>query len=440
MKKTLYAPVTGVLKSRCCQSVIAFLVLFSGLQSLPLLAAKNDKSLTLGAAISRTIQQNPTLKVFEFRDAAMQGQMQSADLKPALELGVETENFAGSNELSGFDSAELTVSLSSVIELGSKREARTGFVSRNRSLLAVEKQLQSLDLLGEVTRRYIDVLAAQERVGLAMEAAELSNIALDVVKKRARVGSTPEAEVKRASAAAAQSALTLMSERRQLQYLKVALAMLWGEKNPGFSKVEGDLYQFGESIDFNSLYAKVAQNPAVQIFAAQERLQDAEVRLAKTESTANLSWSVGLRQLQESNDTALVAGFSMPLFSGKRNKGAVVTALAERNEIFVQKKIALLEIYTQLFRAFNNRQQAVDSVKRLQSEIVPALEQALEETQQAYQRGRYSYLEYVGARQETLSARRTLIEAASAALMFGATIEQLTAEPLTLSPQKKSLK
>ncbi|MEC7303762.1 MAG: TolC family protein, partial [Pseudomonadota bacterium] len=35
------------------------------------------------------------------------------------------------------------------------------------------------------------------------------------------------------------------------------------------------------------------------------------------------------------------------------------------------------------------------------------------ETQAAYQRGRYGYLDYVSARQELLSARRTQIEAAA---------------------------
>ena len=52
------------------------------------------------------------------------------------------------------------------------------------------------------------------------------------------------------------------------------------------------------------------------------------------------------------------------------------------------------------------------------------------ETQAAYQRGRYGYLDYVSARQELLSAERTQIEAAAAALTYGAEIEQLTAEPL----------
>ena len=145
-----------------------------------------------------------------------------------------------------------------------------------------------------------------------------------------------------------------------------------------------------------------------------------------------------MRRFQANDDSALVAGFSMPLFSSNRNSGAVSTALAQRNEISVQKEVALLSMHTQLFHAFHNRRQAILAAKELQSTIIPALSNALKETQTAYQRGRYGYLEYVSARQELLNARRTLIESASSALTYGAEIEQLTAEPLSATQYGES--
>lgn len=396
-------------------------------------AATPEKLLTLSDAIRFSLAENPSLKVFSIRDVALQGQLQTANLKPAYELGVATENFAGTGGFNGVGSAELTVSLSSTIEMGGKREARAGLYSQSRSHLQAQRQIESLELLGEVTRRYIEILAAQQRVILATQAAELAEMTLRVVKKRTKAGSTPEAEVKRAQAAEAQSQLALLSGQQQLRYLKVALAALWGETSPSFTSVSGDLFNFGQDVDFEVLYAKIEKNPAIQVFATQERLKDAEVRLAKTESTSDINWSVGVRQFQEMNDTAITAGFSMPLFSSKRNSGAVSAALASRNEVYVEKEVALLNMHTQLFRAFSNRQQAIISAQKLQNEIVPALEEALSETQQAYERGRYSYLEYVSARHELLIARQTLIESAAAALTYGADIEQLTAEPLPAS-------
>jgi len=403
-------------------------------------AEATNNTLTLNTALKRAIEQNPSLKVFDFRNTALKGQLETANLKPAYELGLEAENFSGSDELSGFDGTELTVSLSSVLEMGDKRAARRGIVSNSRSVLDAQRQVESLALLGEVTRRYVDVLAAQEQVSLAKEADELASQTLSIVKKRANAGATPDAEVKRAQAATSQAQLILLSTRQQLAYLKVSLAALWGETSPKFATIDGDLLHFGTDIDFERLYAKVERNPAIQIFATEVRLKEAEVRLAQTQSKADISWSVGVRRFQESDHSALVAGFSMPLFSSKRNSGAISTALAQRNEIFVQKEVALLNMHTQLFRAFYNRKQAIVTAKELQNTIIPALEEALKETQAAYQRGRYGYLEYVSARQELLSAKRTLIESASSALTYGTEIEQLTAEPLSATQYGESTK
>lgn len=436
---TFVRPTLFVRHTQCCFKKLMFLCLFIGWQISFVQAESTDQVITLNTALKRAIEQNPGLKVFEFRNAALNGQMKMAGLKPAYELGVEAENFLGSGEQRGIDSTELTVSLSSVLEMGDKRAARQGVVSNSRSVLDAQRQVESLALLGDVTRRYVDVLATQEQVSLAKEANALAAETLSIVRKRAKAGAIPDAEVKRALAAAAQAQLTLLSTQQQLDYLKVSLAALWGDAAPNFSSVEGDLYYFGTDVEFKTLFAKMESNPAIQIFAAEERLRDAGVRLAKTQSKADISWSVGMRRFQASDDAALVAGFSMPLFSSKRNSGAVSTALAQRNEITVQKEVALLNMHTQLFRAFHNRRQAIIATKELQGTIIPALSDALKETRLAYQRGRYGYLEYVSARQELLNARRTLIESASSALTYAAEIEQLTAEPLSATQYGESI-
>lgn len=433
------APTTSVRFKRISFRQLVFVGLILGGQISLAQAEATNNTLTLNTALKRALEQNPSLKVFDFRNTALTGQLETANLKPAYELGLEAENFSGSDEFSGFDGAELTVSLSSVLEMGDKRTARRSIVSNSRSVLDAQRQVESLALLGEVTRRYVGVLAAQEQVSLAKEADELASHTLNIVKERANAGATPDAEVKRAQAAASQAHLTLLSYRQQLAYLKVSLAALWGETSPKFSAIDGDLFHFGTDVGFERLYAKVEKNPAIQIFAAEERLREAEVRLAQTQSKSDISWSVGVRRFQESDDSALVAGFSMPLFSSKRNSGAVSTALAQRNEIFVQKEVALLNMHTQLFRAFHNRKQAILAAKELQNTIIPALGEALKEIQAAYQRGRYGYLEYVSARQELLSAKRTLIESASSALTYGAEIEQLTAEPLSATQYGESI-
>ncbi|MEK7258716.1 MAG: TolC family protein, partial [Pseudomonadota bacterium] len=375
----------------------------------------------------------PQLRVFDFRAEALQGQAANAALRPALEVGADIENIVGTGNLQGIDGAELTVSVSSVIELGNKRDARLATIGARRGQLDAERQIDALDLLGEVTRRYIDNLAAQNRLSLAQDAVTLARDTLQIVQDRATAGATPEVEVLRAEASLSQAELLVSAEASQLTYAQAALAALWGETNPTFESVTGNLYQIEQTLDFESLFSRVEKNPFILVFASEERMREAEVRLARTQSIADPRWSLGARRLQEGGDVGIVAGFSIPLFSATRNSGAMRSAIAARDEVEVRREATLLNLRTQLFNAFQNRQQALVTIDTLQTRTIPLLTEALSETQAAYENGRYSYLEWVTAREELLTARSTLIDAATAALRHGADIEQLTAEPL-LSP------
>lgn len=149
------------LKNRCALFGLLFLTFSSVIN-----ATAVKPTVTLTEAVQRSLSQNPSLKVFPYRYAALTGQAEMAQLRPAYELGFEAENIAGTGNFSGVDSGEITIALSSVIEMGDKREARQGVVSYSRSVLEANLQVASLALLGEVTRRYVDVLAAQEQLSL----------------------------------------------------------------------------------------------------------------------------------------------------------------------------------------------------------------------------------------------------------------------------------
>ena len=71
---------------------------------------------------------------------------------------------------------------------------------------------------------------------------------------------------------------------------------------------------------------------------------------------------------------------------------------------------------------------------KLRDEVLPALTRALDETQQAYERGRYSYRDWIAAQRDLLDARLAAIDAASSALLHQALIEQLTGTALTNPP------
>jgi cobalt-zinc-cadmium efflux system outer membrane protein len=216
----------------------------------------------------------------------------------------------------------------------------------------------------------------------------------------------------------------------QLGAARLSLSVLWGDVEPDFVRVAGSLQNLGSVGDFDTLFQRAIQNPAIAIFASEERVREAEFQLAKTQSKMDIGWSVGVRQYQETDDTALVAGFDIPLFSAKRNAGALQSARAARDEVSLERDSALLKLRASLFDAFQQRKTSIETANSLRADVIPVLTRALEQTQAAYENGRYGYQEWAAARQELISAEYELIEAASAALQSGATIEQLTSEPI----------
>ena len=140
--------------------------------------------MTLQSAIQRTLTNSPELHEFTYKQEAIEGEIKTASLKPALNAGIEVENFLGTGEVSGIKGSELTLTLSSVIELGNKLNSRKEFTKAQSTLVEAQKQVHTLDVLAEVTRRYIDVLAQQALIDAQQEAETLARYTYQAVARR----------------------------------------------------------------------------------------------------------------------------------------------------------------------------------------------------------------------------------------------------------------
>ena len=190
--------------------------------------------------------------------------------------------------------------------------------------------------------------------------------------------------------------------------------------------VQGDLFNFGKARTFDELWELAYSSPAVKTFTSEERLRDAEIRLAESKGKLDIRWSVGIRRLEGLNENALVGSLQIPLNSARRNRGAVAESRARRAEVGVLREQALNQLYVRLYDAYETRKQSIAAVRRLREETIPALSKALDQTRSLFEAGQYSYLELIDAQRVLLDAKQTYIATASAALQAAVAIEQLT--------------
>lgn len=416
---------------RCC-SILLLLAPFIG--SLNALA---EGSMSLQEATRRVLEQNPELEVFQWKFREIEGSRRSADLAPAVQLSLEAENLLGSGDFDGYDSGETTLSLSSVIELGDKRRTRVEAADARYANEEARRQAQAMNIIAKANQIFIAALALQEKLDIAEDTWRLAENTLALVTERTDKGAISEAEGLRAQAAVTQARLAKANLQAELKGQKFALASLWGAKHIDFSRLSGDLYHFDSSADFNQLYADLANSPAVQIFASEAQMRDAELALVQSQSGSNVQWSLGLRRFEESGDTALTAGVSIPLFSGQRNRGDIEVASAKRDSVYARKQAALNNLRARLFQAWQSHQASVMAARQYRTTILPTLKEALQQTRQAYQQGRYSYADWTAAQREVFEARLNSVDAAANALQNQVLIEQLTRSSLSLSAYEK---
>lgn len=406
------------------------------LAASPVQAVDTAPPLTLRQAIDAALAGNPELQSFAFAFHAQDARTRQAGLRPAPEISLDVENALGTGESSGLDSAEYTLALSQVLELGGKRDARVAAAQAGRDVLDTERQARQLDVLAEVTRRFIVVAAREEQHELAQRGVDLAQRTAADSERRVDTARAPHAELDRAGIALDRAKLAERASAVELDTARRQLAATWGETQPLISgrsigEVKADLFQLPPIGDYTELVTRLATNPDFLRFATEARLLDAELRLASTLRRPDVTLRGGVRRLEASNDQAFVASISLPLFSGRRAESLIAEARARRELVDAERLAAEVKVQATLYELHRQLGRAVQEAGTLYGDILPRSEEALKETEYAYERGRYSYLELVDAQREYLAVQADLIEAAANAHTLRAEIERLTNTPLT---------
>ncbi|HEU4692505.1 MAG TPA: TolC family protein [Vicinamibacterales bacterium] len=396
-------------------------------------AVHTQADLTLADALRAANAHNPALRGAPVELRALEGRRQQAAARPNPELELEFENFGGGGDFAGTDALETTLALSQLIELGGKRDARIAFASREYDLLRADQEVRRLDVQAEVARRFLDVVAQQERVALAHDTAELASEVHAGVQKRVDAARSPIAEESRADIARIRAALVVTDAERDLESARYALAATWGAHRPNFQAARADLQDFPEVAEFDALVSQLEQKPDQLRFLSEQRLREAELRLARATRKPDFTVGAGVRRFEETGDNAFVLSLSVPLPVANRNAGAIAESQARIEALPYEREAALLEVRTRLFRLYQELQQARTESTALDSQLVPQAREALEQTRAGFDRGRFSYLEVAEAQRELLELELTRIETAAAFHLLLIEIERLTRQSLATS-------
>ena len=389
-----------------------------GATALP--AASADR-MTLDDAFTRVAQAHPDLRLVDARSSVLTAEREQAVLRPALNVGADIENALGTGRTRGVDSAEMTLSLSSVLERGGKLDARRTLAQSRIDALAVQRETRRLNLLEETARRYLAIVGADRQRALAAMEVSQRQRTVAAARQRLQAGASPESVVLTAQAALARAEMARDRAEQQRVVARQHLAALWGERSPTFDVITANPLHLPPIESMQALAAELERTPELAQFADARRVAQARLQLARTAATPDLSWQFGVRRLQESNDTALVASVSMPLGNRSRAQPGIRASEAELDMLAIELEAKGLSLYSTLVEAHGRYKVAQAEVARLQDDVLPKLAKAEQAAERAYRAGAISYLEWaqlqaertVMAQQQldvALDAQRALIE------------------------------
>ena len=385
---------------------------------------------TLRDAVVAALRGNPSLATFPWELRALEARAVQAGLRPNPEIGIETENFAGSGDRNGFDQAETTLWLSQLVEVGGKRAKRQRVAEMGRSAVAWDYEAARMTVLIETSRAFLRVLAAQERYGILEELVAVARDTVRTAEARFRSGAAPAVEWTRALVSRASAQVELESVTRELRVRRVALAAMWGSSKAGFSAATGDFETVDSLPPLSALEPLVASNPLAARSAAELDYRGAVVELEASRRLPNPTVQLGARRFDDGDDQALVMQVAVPLPVFDRNQGALLAARHDLGRAKAEQLARERSLGVALAVAHEQSLAAYDRVTAFRDETIPAARRAFAEALDAYKKGRFRYLDVLDAQRTLFELRANYVESLADYHMARIAIEEATAHPL----------
>jgi cobalt-zinc-cadmium efflux system outer membrane protein len=386
--------------------------------------------LTLREALALALTENPELAPFAWQARANEARVLQAGLRLNPELGLQVEDVLGTGDFSGGREAQTTLQLSQVIELGGKRAARAEVASQARGITRSEYELKRVEVLGDVTQRFIQVVANQHALDLALTNRQLAEDALRTVQERVTAGKGSALEERKAQVALARGEVLVEGARHELNAARKKLAASWRSTRPVFEKAEADLFARKPVPSFEEFAGRISKSPEIARWVSEKKLREAEIKLADARRVPNVTVGGGIRRLEGPSEQAFVLGFSMPLQFFDRNQGGAAEARALLGRTEAEQKAAEVRLGVVLLGLYEEMVHDVHVMEGLQKEILPKAEDALAISREGFAQGRFSYLEVLDAQRTIFDVKQEYIQTATSYHQFLVEMERLIGQPI----------
>lgn len=372
-------------------------------------------------AVTAALASSPALRGAGAAQQAVRGDALQAPLRPNPDFSAVVENFGGiggRGNFRGGRAVETTVGASQRIELGGKRGARIGLAGEANTVAGLDFMLARLDLARDVVTALADAVASARLVDIELERARLAEETVRVARGRVEAGRDPLVQQRRAEVTRTTALIASERARREAEASLRTLTVLLGipqvqlaPRQPWFDEIRLSRPEPGRATLAGASQEDLANNPDLARLDAVVMQRRANLMLQRANAVPDVTVQGFVRRVEESRETAFVAGVAVPLPIYDRNQGGIARAQAELLQAEVEVERGRLAVLASLTTAERRLDLARRSAQALRTEAVPAAEQAARFATGGFAAGKFTYLEVLDTQRALSEVRAQLNDA-----------------------------
>lgn len=392
------------------------------------------ESLTWEACIREASGNNPDLHAAaeSVRQAEAQLKIDRADMYPSLNVeagGSRYGNVGGSASQSGAapvstgtpeDDSSLSVAVSASQLLYDGGKTRSQVKSAAETVHAEERAADVVSVDARFTLRsaFIELLKAQQQVGIAQQIVERRSQNLRLINLRYQAGRENLGSLSKARADEAQATHDLRSAARNLETAQLRLETLLGRRTWTRVKADGSFAvstPVDRRPDFESI---VDSHPSLRELTSRKEASRHSVDVASNLFKPRVSLSSSLGNTAFDHDTLDEEGLdwtvgvtmSIPIYQGGAGRAGVAKARATMRQFDAREKSTWLSLTRILEERWNGMKDSIGKVA-VQKQYLDAASERARIAEAQYSSGLLSFNEWIILEDAVVSAKMSYLNA-----------------------------
>jgi cobalt-zinc-cadmium efflux system outer membrane protein len=370
-----------------------------------------NAGLSYEEVIAQALDHSLPLKIAATEIQVRKAEEFQSGLYPNPFFTVEIDSFGGTRDYKGWDSSEMTYTLTQLFLLGGKMCAEKSIAASLTVAASLDYEIAKQDFSLEVTQVFIDTYLAQEKLKLIEAQADIVKdshgcTCIKVAEGKASTIEEKKAEIDRyTSQMNCNKAQFLMNQTRRK--LGAFLGCLDGE----IPALSYPFYCVTTPPPLQELECLIEKSPEWAKGDIERWTAAATTQLEKSRRYPDLSVTAGVSTFSGFHDRSLYLEFSIPIPIFDRNQGNICRARLQEWQALYQQEGQVKELKMNLAILYSEWMATYQAAKALEKMTNSTSQETMQATQEGYDQGKFDRMTLLDAKKSFLEIKQQYLDA-----------------------------